>query len=152
MGAIERFEVPSDSLNERVAQADRPGWDFDIPGEALKLGSKLWSDEQKQKGIKLGMMFLTSAEEEDALSEAARSGKLASAGIIQVRRSLAKVGVFGAEPGAEGWRNIAHADKIKVWEELGPKGRGMAMAAHARANAPSQEALAVAADSFRIGV
>lgn len=151
-------DVPGVKLGEQV---QRPGYEILVPGECLKVGSKLWTDEQRASGVWLRMVYLTSTEEEEVLKEAAREGTMAVANAFQVRRSLADVapnvpetveadGEPVVRPAPGSWKRIPPLERRAVWEELGPQGRNFAIYAFNQANNPSEVAREAATKSFRL--
>lgn len=147
-------------LGQRVLQSrrERAGFATFIPAECLKIGSKLWSEVQREQGVWLKGVYLTASEEEDAIGEAQREGKGGAVGIYQIRKSLVAVAdsiaVFDEEtqqeklaPGA--WKLIPSLEIRPYWEELGPQGRGLFAQAFQTANTPSDAAREVAKASFR---
>lgn len=149
------------SASSKLAATERPGYEIMIPGECLKPGSAMWSDAQREYGIWLRMVYLTSSEEEAALGEAQRSGNLASVAMIQVRASLhqladnvpEEVDVDGSPehhnvPSA--YKPIPRLERRVMWEEFGPQGRALVMAAFSLASSPSEAARSSAMTSFRL--
>lgn len=134
----EKLEVPV--TNDMAAPPTRPVYAFRVTGECLKPGAPLWTPSQREKGVMVEIAFSTSDEEEGALDEAARSGKLAAITLVQIRRQLWSI---------DGAR-IHPAERGVVWEALGTLGRQLAIQAFNIANAPSPEARSVMAATFRI--
>lgn len=141
--------------------SERAGYEIYIPGECLKPGSKVWTEEQRKVGIWLKMVYLTPSEEEKALGEAQRAGNVAAVAMTQVRVSIHEQAdnvpvkdevdgeeVLRNEPGP--FRRVPSIELRPLWAELGPQGRSFAMSAFNMANSPSDEARAAAMASFRV--
>jgi hypothetical protein len=154
----ERFEVPGVTPGQLPA---RPGYEIHIPGECLKPGSRLWTDEQRAGGIWLRMVYLTSSEEEEVILEAQRAGSMALANGIQIRRSVHEVADNAPEriedgeraivrPAPGPFKKIAALDRRAFWEELGGQGRTFVIYAFNQANTPSEAAREAATASFRV--
>lgn len=155
-------EVPSlKNVSSLPSRAQRPGWMILIPGSCLKVDSKLWTLEQREQGVWVKGIFLSASEEEEAISEAQRAGQANLIGVYTIRKSLAAVadscettdpetGEKRQAPGA--WRPIPALELRPYWEELGTQGRGLFTQSYQLANTVSQEALAVALNSFRKSV
>lgn len=155
--------VPEVKLGAKI---ERPGYEILIPGECLKPGSKMWSEEQRANGIWLSLVLLTSTEEEACLGEAQRSNNFAAINYIQTRKALVamapnvpvSVEVTAADgssqmveqPSPGPFARVPDLEKKAFWEELGPHGRSMAVMAFNTANTPSEAARAAAMASFRL--
>lgn len=146
------------SISALPTRAQRPGWAIFLPGQCLKVDSKLWSQPQREQGVWLKGIFLSASEEEDAISEAQREGKANLVGVYTIRKSLVAIadsiettdpesGEARLAPGA--WRPIPALDLRSYWEELGTQGRGLFTQSYQLANTPSDAARAVALASFR---
>lgn len=135
------------------AKKDRPGFMVLVPGECLRLGGRLWSDAQRASGVWIKLVYLTAAEEEQALTDAVRSGNAAATGLQQVKRSLAAVADnLVDEDGRDtpgDLRGVPHLERDGLWEELGQKGRAIVLSAYNQGVSPSEEAVQRAAQSFR---
>lgn len=154
----DRFEVAGVVPGQ---MADRPGYEIHIPGECLKPGSRTWNDAQRAGGIWLRMIYLTSTEEEEVLTEAQRAGSMVLANGIQIRRSVSEIADNVPEKVEQGeevverpapgpFKKIAVLDRRAFWEELGGQGRSLAIYAFNQANTPSEAAREAATASFRV--
>lgn len=120
----------------------------------------MWSDAQREAGIWLRMVYLTSSEEEEVILEASRAG-LVLANTFQVRRSIQQMadsslvqieqadGVV-TQPAPGPFKKIAVMDRRAFWEEIGGVGRSIALLAFNLANTPSEAARVIATASFRV--
>lgn len=132
----------------------RPGFAVFVPGECLKLDAQGWSLAQRDHGVWVKGVYLTASEEEEAISDAHREGRLGAVISYQIRKSLFAVadsiqgedGMIG--PGA--WRRLTVFTQRPCWDELGPKGRVIFTQAYQLAHTPSQAAREVAQRSFRL--
>lgn len=136
------------------AKKERPGFMVLVPGECLRPASRMWNDAQRASGVWIKLVYLTASEEEQALTEAVRTGNAAATGLYQVKRSLAAVADNlsdengGDTPGE--LRGVPHLERDGLWEELGQKGRALVLAAYNQGVSPSEEAVQRSAQSFRI--
>lgn len=152
-------EVPGLGRAALSGLANRPGFAILIPGECLKPDSKLWSDEQRERGVWVKGIFLSASEEEACIVDAGREGKLAAIGLYNMRRSLHAIAdpiayddpeaPDGKGRGPGSWSLIPTLDRRAYWEDLGAQGRGVFATAYQLANSPSQAAQEVALKSFR---
>jgi hypothetical protein len=165
--ATARSESPTDlapevsGLSPRALprRGDRQGFAMFIPGECLKLGSRHWTPEQLAVGVWLKGIFLTASEEEEAIADAQREGRLAAVGLYQIKKSLSALAEpittveadphTGLDHAPGAWKPIPALELRAYWEELGPQGRSLFTQAYQTANTPSEAAREVALRSFR---
>lgn len=145
-------EVPGLSRAALAGGLNRPGYRFFLAGHLLSPASKVWTEEQRARGVFVRMVYLTASEEERCLSEGEAKGK--HSGIAQIRASVqALADVIDGEDGepAPGpWKTIPVLEKDPYWEALGAQGRQLAGAAFNMANAPDEGAREAMKASFRI--
>ena len=140
MEKTELLETP-DTDDLKNPPPEPGGWSFVVPGECLKVGDAMWSDEQRARGIEVRCVYSSSTDEEQVLDEISRAGGSAGKAMpFQARLSISAI---------DG-KKIRHVDKVFVWEALGPMGRGMVQMAWHRANTASEEASKKFAASFRV--
>jgi hypothetical protein len=150
-------EVPGLGPRALQGRRDRPGFAAYIPGECLKVDSKLWTPEQREGGIFVRGAFLSASEEEEAIAEAGRENRMVAVGIYQIKKSFVAIADAGFQPDEHGdpqpfpgpWKAIPALELRPYWEELGPQGRSLYAQAYQTAHMPSEAAREVALRSFR---
>lgn len=132
--------------------AGRPGYCFLILGHLLSPVARVWTEEQRNRGVFVRMVYLTASEEERCLSEGEAKGK--HSGIAQIRASVQAIGDVvtddEGQPVPGGWKFIPALEKDAYWEALGAQGRQLAGAAFNMANAPDEEGRQAMKNSFRV--
>ncbi len=124
--------MSNDSL---VTSAKRPCIWFTIPAGELPPDTKFAGD------VSLALVHLTSTEEVDALRAAGGDG-------ARAKFELAKTALRGVDGRAI---DRARMEEQEVWEQIGSKGRNIAMAAFEDVWAASKEGVDAAKKSFRAG-
>ncbi len=122
-------------MTSDILSAKRPCIWFDIPASELPPDTKFTGD------VALALVHLTSTEEVDALRSAAGDG-------ARAKFELAKAALRGIDA-----RPIdrARMEEQEVWEQIGSKGRNIAMAVFEDVWAASKEGVDAAKKSFRAG-